>query len=168
VATPTTAPDPTPPAAPVAAPPETPRPEAKAPRGDAPTTPGSSTEPARIAPTTPPPEATPPAPVEPVAEAPAPKETISVVAPGPGTVGGTLVFQAKVASGWTPTLYYRAKGATAYQNKTMVGGGGDWKASLKVDESMAGGVDWFVQARSADGKIDRRGSAGSPMKVAIQ
>lgn len=133
------------------------RPEGKASKVEAP-----QPEPARIEPVVAPtPE------VAPVAEPAAPKEVIAHANPGGTSVGSTVTFTAKVSAGYTPTLYYRPKGSGAYQNKTMQGGGGDWKASLKVDESMAAGIDYFIQARAADGKIEKKGSAGSPMVVAV-
>ena len=137
----------TPTATPGTAPPP---PSAPTPVGDVAATPGEKPTP---------PEARPPA-------APAGKLTTS--SSGAATVGGTATITASIGGKYTLKLYYRGVGGGAFHDKAMnAAGPGSYTASVKVDDSMAGGIEYFVAATDVSGTTVRDGSAAKPMKIAV-
>ncbi len=106
-----------------------------------------------------PPEARPPA-------APAGKLTTS--SSGAATVGGTATITASIGGKYTLKLYYRGVGGGAFHDKAMnAAGPGSYTASVKVDDTMAGGIEYFVAATDVGGTTVRDGSAAKPMKIAV-
>ena len=67
-------------------------------------------------------------------------------------------------TGWTVKLYYRPASGGAFQEKTMVGSGSSYTASLKTSDTMGGGVAYFISATKGDTTL-RAGSPTSPKKV---
>jgi hypothetical protein len=87
--------------------------------------------------------------------------------PADARVGDVLNFGATVSGKYTVKLYYRGVGSGAYREKAMPGNNGRYTATVKVDETMTGGIQWFVQAAEPAGGIVRDGSAMSPRRVAV-
>ncbi len=87
--------------------------------------------------------------------------------PSEGRVGDTLNFSATIGGKQTVKLYYRGVGSGAFREKAMNGSGGRYTASVKVDETMTTGVQWFVQANDPAGKIVKDGSAMSPKRISV-
>ena len=69
-------------------------------------------------------------------------------------------------SGWSVKLYYRPATGGAFQDKTMLAGGGGYVTTLKITDELAGGVAYFISATKA-GTTLKEGSATSPRKVAV-
>ncbi len=93
--------------------------------------------------------------------------SLSTSGPAEGRVGDTLNFSATVGGKQTVKLYYRGVGAGAFREKAMNGTNGRYAASVKVDETMTTGVQWFVQAIDPTGKIVKDGSAMSPKTISV-
>jgi serine/threonine protein kinase len=145
-----------------AAPAPTPRASASPPAGTRAAQPGPTTptEPATAAATA----APPPVDLPPAA---APAQAITHTPPGPARVGDSVPFAAGLSgSGWSVKLYYRPATGGAFQDKTMLAGGGGYVTTLKITDELAGGVAYFISATKA-GTTLKEGSATSPRKVAV-
>lgn len=96
-----------------------------------------------------------------------PAGKLTTAAPTTTAVGSTVTVSATVGGKNTVTLYYRGGDGGAFRNKSMSGSGNTYTASFKVDDTMAGGVQYFVAASDPSGKTVRDGSATSPIRIAI-
>ncbi|MBM4368516.1 MAG: serine/threonine protein kinase, partial [Deltaproteobacteria bacterium] len=93
--------------------------------------------------------------------------SLSSSGPAAGRVGDTLNFSATIGGKQTVKLYYRGVGSGAFREKAMSGSNGRYAASVKVDETMTTGLQWFVQSTDPSGKIAKDGSAMSPKQVSV-
>ncbi|GDX81809.1 hypothetical protein LBMAG42_36200 [Deltaproteobacteria bacterium] len=117
-----------------------------------------------VAPVTP----TPPVVVQVEPKAPSvPAGKLSTSAPTTTSVGSTVTVSATVGGKNTVKLYYRGGDGGAFREKMMSGTGSTYSASFKVDESMATGVQYFVQATDPSGKTVRDGSGMAPIRISV-
>ena len=106
-----------------------------------------------------------------------PRETVVVSSglshskPSSAKVGSPLTLKAKAPSGdYTVTLYYRASGAgSKFTARTMRGSDNSFSAQVTPDESFAGGLEYYIQAKpTAGGELLKKGSGFSPLKVPVR
>jgi serine/threonine protein kinase len=95
------------------------------------------------------------------------KGTLEHIPPGPARVGDTLTFRASIGEGWQVKLYYRAKGATTFQDKLLVPRTDGYAASLHVDDAMVAGVEYFLEATRGSAKAFQ-GRYSAPIFIAVQ
>ena len=91
--------------------------------------------------------------------------------PSSAKVGSPLTLKAKAPSGdYTVTLYYRASGAgSKFTARTMRGSDNSFSAQVTPDESFAGGLEYYIQAKpTAGGELLKKGSGFSPLKVPVR
>jgi serine/threonine protein kinase len=92
---------------------------------------------------------------------------LTVSAASAAHVGDGVAVSASMAPGYALTLYYRAAGAGPFHEKSMAGADGTYATTLKVDESMAAGVEYFVAATDDRGNTTREGSALKPLRIDV-
>ena len=110
---------------------------------------------------------------EAAAEAPTVKATpkappkLVIDAPAQVNVGATATFTATLAPGYSVKLYFRSASGGAFRDRTMSESGSTYTTSIKIDESMGGGLDYFVAATDSRNNTLRDGSALSPRRVTV-
>ena len=98
----------------------------------------------------------------------APAGKLSTSAPTAAAMGDTVTFTAAIGGKYNLKLYYRGAGGGAFRDKPMSKSGSGYAASVKVDDTMAGGLEYFVAATDMNNTTVRDGSAMKPLRVAIQ
>lgn len=96
-----------------------------------------------------------------------PAGKLSTSAPTATTLGSTVTVSATVGGKYSVKLYYRGGEGGAFREKMMSGSGSTYSASFKVDDTMAGGVQYFVQATDPSGKTVRDGSGMAPIRISV-
>lgn len=87
--------------------------------------------------------------------------------PGPGSIGGTLTFSATYSGNNSLRLYFRGAGSGAYNQKDLRGTAGTVATTVRVDESMAGGIEYYIAEVDGSTVTPRAGKGFSPLKVAV-
>ena len=151
------------PPTPVEANPKAPTPKEPAPKEVAPKEVApKEVAPKEVAPVEAPPESPPPA------AAPA----ISHSAVTSAKMGSTVAFKARITGSDAydmVVLRYRPAGTARWAEAAMFPEGGAFKASLPIGEELAGGLDYFIDARSSTGAAPpiKAGSNFKPYRVAV-
>lgn len=89
------------------------------------------------------------------------------------SVGDTVNFTARITGSSAydrVVLFYRSADGGAYQESAMFGSGGSFSTSVTLDDSFAGGLQYFIDARSTAGGVEdlRNGSPFRPHKVSVR
>ena len=107
---------------------------------------------------------TPAAPVVPKA----PSGKLSTSAPAIVAPGENFPVRATISGRYTLKLYYRPVGGGAFRDKPMNAlGRGEYTAAVRADDTMTGGIEYFVAATDPSGGTVREGSAMKPLKATV-
>ncbi len=97
-----------------------------------------------------------------------PTGKLSTSAPATVAPGENFSVGATIGGRYTLKLYYRAVGGGAFRDKPMNAlGGGEYAAAVRADDTMAGGIEYFVAATDTSGAQVRDGSAMKPLKATV-
>lgn len=112
-------------------------------------------------------------PVAPVVRTPPPDPPpvksgpFSYIAPDAATVGQSATFTVSFSGNHTMKLYYKAAGGGAFKEKDLRLADGAYVASVKIDESMLGGLDYYIAEVDGSSKVAKAGSGFKPLRVAV-
>jgi serine/threonine-protein kinase len=87
--------------------------------------------------------------------------------PAATSVGGTTTFAARYGGTNTLRLYFRGAGTGPYSQKELRGTGGTVTATVRVDDTMAGGIEYYIAEVDGSAVAPRAGNGFKPLKVAI-
>jgi serine/threonine-protein kinase len=119
-------------------------------------TPKSKEAPVSASATSPPPETV-----------PARAAAISHQPPAGAVMGQSVVFSAEIQGDWKVVLYYRPASGGAFRERAMTGSGGNWSASVRVEEAFAGGIQYFIKATASGGRTAFVGGPTRPMSLTV-
>jgi eukaryotic-like serine/threonine-protein kinase len=88
-------------------------------------------------------------------------------------VGASLLITANVqgSSAYDQVLVrYRPSGTARWESRSMFGSNGQYSARIAVDESMASGIEYFIDARASEGDLPalKSGTSRDPYRIVVE